>query len=533
MIDSYSKHLLPLKRYPALLTFLSALIIIVLCCSAFTPAWDTSDDATMSMIAHGYGIAAYSSPNLVFSNVVWGHIVRAIPTINGALGYSIATLTVLLVFGWAVMYFMLRLGVQYVTCLFAVALLLALPATFPQFTVNAGMLTVAAIVGWRVYAQQGGRTLLVIACLLAFVGFLIRDTEFLLVLGVALPLLPWKVLRERREMQAALLCLSVAIAAAAAFDHWSYSGPEWQPFKAFNKVRVPFTDYGAGERLKQHPEILSRYGYSANDIDLISNWFFVDPQIANPQVLSKMLEELDSLPTQAKKDVSSGFKNIRALLRPNLLTLLLPALLTLVVFPRWSVALSWVLLLLGVFAIGFMGRPEILRVYVPSLSLLLIAPLLHNRRTEKNFWYRVMPLILIFACAARVYVLIPSSLITKQTIENMQNDIQNSPTFIFNLADSFPSEYAVFPNNQHQRNVKVYSLDSFTFAPFSVASTEQSAGRGMLTRLQRGDEISIALAVPTYFNVLSIYCAEHLNGQWNWTQMQHLKALTAFNIRCG
>jgi hypothetical protein len=75
------------------------------------------------------------------------------------------------------------------------------------------------------------------------------------------------------------------------------------------------------------------------------------------------------------------------------------------------------------------------------------------------------------------------------------------------MAVSFPSEYAVFPYDQIHRKIKVYSLDAFTLAPFSVANVEYAADRGMLMLLRRGDEIPIALARPSYFRALNTYCA--------------------------
>ena len=289
------------KDRPAFLALILTTALIITLCLTFNPRWETNDDVAMSMIAHGYGLAAYGSPNLIFSNVLWGCLVRAIPTINGVLGYSVATLAVLLVAGWATLYFLLRLGVGYFTGLLAVALLITRSTLFPQFTVNAGLLTVAAIIGWQVYARWGGVGNLVIACLLAFFGYLIRYTEFFLVLGVALPLLPWRALRDRRQMQIAFLLLGVVIASAAAFDYWSYSGPEWQHFVELSPTRAPISDflnYGVGWHLKQHPEVMAHHGYSQNDIDLVSNWFFVDPQIADPKSLNAMLAELGPLPMQ-------------------------------------------------------------------------------------------------------------------------------------------------------------------------------------------------------------------------------------------
>ena len=45
-------------------------------CLFFEPRWETNDDVAMSMVAHGYGIAAVGMPNLIFSNVVWGYLVQ-------------------------------------------------------------------------------------------------------------------------------------------------------------------------------------------------------------------------------------------------------------------------------------------------------------------------------------------------------------------------------------------------------------------------------------------------------------------------
>ncbi len=532
MLVSVIKRVRGMGDQPALLTLMLMAGLTVLLCLAFDPRWGTNDDVAMSMIAHGYGLAAYGSPHLVFSNVLWGYLVRAIPAINGVLGYSIATLVVLLVTGWAMLYFLLRLGAGYLPGLLVVALIIARPTLFPQFTMNAGLLTVAAIIGWQVYARFGGVGNLAAACLLAFFGCLIRDAEFLLVLGVALPLLPWRALRERRQMQIAFLLLGVAIASAAAFDRWSYSGPEWQHFLEFNSARKPYTDYGASEYLKQHPEIMARHGYSQNDIDLVSDWFFVDPQIADPKSLNAMLTELGPLPMQ-DGSVQSGFAAIKALNDPVLLPLILPALLLLVLVPGRSVALAWGLCLAALFAIGVMGRPGMLRVYVPVVSLLLVAPVVVGKCKEGvGQWVAV--LTLLAACAGNAYIFIPHALISKQWIQQIQKDIHGLPTgAIVSWGQSFPFELAfpVLANDRNSRNIRLYGLDAFTFTPFSVATAEQTAGRGMIERLRTTAGIPI-IASPKRLELLRVYCAKRLNGQLRVAMAYQTPSLTVQQVRC-
>jgi MFS family permease len=532
-VASVSTFLRSLKGCPAFLAFLFSATLIGSICLAFVPCWERNDDVAMSMVAHGYGLATYGSPHLIFSNVLWGYLVRAIPTINGVLGYSLAAMTVLLVFGWATLYFLIRLGVGYLLGFLTVTLLIALPTLVPQFTVNAGLLTVAAIIGWQVYARLGGVGILVTACLLAFFGYLIRSLEFLLVLGVALPLLPWRALREQRQMQIAFLLLAVAMASASAFDRWSYSGPEWQHFEEFNLARLPYTDYGAGEHIKQHPEILARHGYSSNDMDLMANWFFVDPRIANPKSLNAMLAELGPLP-MLQGNVQFGFAAIKVFFNTKFLPFWLSGLILLVLMPRWSVALAWMFCLAVLFIIGVMGRTGVVRIYIPLMNLLFIAPLVGGKySTAARQW--LTKLTLILACAGITYQVVQMGLVSRQRIQQVQRDIQGLPaeTFVSFGSREFPYRFAfpVMANDLKSRNIRLYGLNSFSNAPFSVANAEQTAGSGMLERLQTTTGIPI-FASPKKLEILRIYCSEHLNGQLRGFVAYQTQTLTVNQVRC-
>lgn len=524
-----------LKELPAIHALAWTAGIITAICLAFEPCWETNDDVAMSMIAHGYGLAAYGSPYLVVPNVLWGYLVRSIPSVNGVLGYSIATLAILLAVGGATLYFLLRLGAGYITGLLAVALIIAQPTLFPQLTKNAGLLTAAAIIGWQVYARFGGVGNLVIACIFAFLGYLIRDKEFLLVLGVALPLLPWRALRERRQMQVAFLLLGIAIASAAAFNRWSYNGPEWSHFQGMDPNRSPitnFVNYGADWYLQQHPEIIARHGYSKNDVALIGNWFFVDPQIADLKSLEALLTELGPIPMQ-ENSVQSGIAALKTLADPMLLPLVLPALLLLVLAPSRKVMFAWVLCLAALFTIGVMGRPGQFRVYVPLVCLLFVAPHMFGGCKE-NIRQKIAALTLFAACVGNAYVLIPRALEVKQLIREAQMDISRLPAEpIFSWAQSFPFEF-VFPvlaNNPSSRNIRLYGLDSFTHAPFSVAAAEQAAGRGMVKRLQTEAGIPV-VASQERLELLRVYCRERLYGQLRGLAKQRLLSMVVYQVRC-
>ena len=521
-----------MRNWPVVFSLVWVAFLIAIVSFAFDPRWETNDDVVMSMIAHGYGLAAYGSPNLVFSNVLWGYLVRAIPAINDVLGYSIATLATLLVIGWAMMYFLLRLGAGYLASLLAVILILARPTLFPQFTINAGLLTVVAVMGWQVYARLGGGGNLMLACLLAFFGYLIRGNEFLLVLVVALPMLPWRALKERRQMQSAILLLIMAIVAAEAFDYWSYSGAEWQHFLEFNSVRIPFTDYSAGDIIKQNQYIMQRYGYSQNDINLVRDWFFVDTQIADPKSLNEMLAELGSIPMPGRS-VQSGLDALKALANPILLPLLLPAFVLLLLRPRKSVALAWAICLIAFFLIGIMGRPGILRIYVPLLSLLFIFPIAVNKYKE-GFRQWIVILTIFVACVGNAYVLVPQAQESMQWTDQVRKDIHYfpvGPTVAWGYSFPYEQAFPVLANDLGARKIALYGLDAFTYAPFSVAAVEHKSGRGVIRRLQSAEGVPV-IAYDNFVNELRIYCWERLRGRLRGGILGDAPWYEAQQLRC-
>lgn len=444
-------------------SFAAAAIFIFLLCFLFDPRWETNDDVGMSMVAHGYGIAAIGSPNLIFSNVLWGHLVRLIPEINGVLGYSIATLSVLVFVGTVLIYGLCRLGLGCVTAFSVLVLILARPVLFPQFTINAGLLMVGAIICWSLFERQNDKRVLVVGCLLAFCSYLVRSQEFLLVLIVALPLLPWRILLLQRAPKIAVLALVSAIAISAVIDHQAYLGSEWKSYNELNPVRAPFTDFGAGSYLKQRPDILERHGYSANDIDLISGWFFVDPNIANPGKLRAMLDELGPLPAQGNS-LTHAWLGVKTIWHPVLLPIVLTAFLLAVLYPGRQVLTVWSMCIAAVFVLGLLGRPGVLRVYIPLVSLLVITPFLAmgSGFLALGIWRHRLAVGVIFVAAlVNTSAVISESKTSGVASEHVRQGLKNFPTYpVVVWGDTFPFEYA-YPVLQSSQPAMHYRLYGF------------------------------------------------------------------------
>jgi hypothetical protein len=490
-----------------------------LLCSISSPIFDTNDDVHLSMIAHGYGIATGGSPRLVYSNVLWGYLIRWVPEIGGVPGYSLITLGILVVVGAVVIRSLLATGIGMAGAIAVLTLVLARAVLIPQYTINAGLLMVAAVVCWHRFDKQASdaRLALCAGCLLAYCSFLVRAQEFILVLGVALPLLPWRSLFLRWDAKVALILLLAAIGASSILDRFAYRDADWVAFNRLNAIRIPYNDFGAAEHLKERPEILRRYGYTANDVDLITNWFFEDPKIADPEKLRSMLRELGPLAFQAGS-VEKAWKGVSELgTSDKLLPIALAAALIAVMRPRRRTVGVWILCLGALFTLGLLGRPGVTRVYIPLVGLLLLAPFLDAGGVfpdcSKLRRWTVIGVVLV-ASLFNAQSVLGNSRGLQSWSEDIRAGLQHFPNDgVVVWGGNFPYEavYPVLGSSPNFRNLHLYLLDDFSLAPYSVATAARTSGHGFLDQLV--DARGVAVVVNDYgAGLLEIYCRDNLHG---------------------
>lgn len=492
------------------------LALLIALCTLREPQWESNDDVGMSMVAHGYGLAAVGSPNLIFSNVIWGHLVRSIPEIYSVRGYAIATIGSIFTFGVLVMFTLIKSGLsRYITS--AITLFLVVrPVLFPQFTINAGLLTLGGLLCWILYQSHQSKIALVLGALAAYVGYLIRSHEFLLVLLIAAPLLPWSMLSKDRVAQAIALALLLAIGGAIYADRQAYMGDDWKDFNELNLARAPLTDFGAGPMLKQRPDILEEFNYSTNDISLIQRWFFADRNIANTQNLNAMLTKLGPVP-DAELALVSGWDGIAAFAHPILLPYTFLAFSLLVLRPNKRLFLSWGISLLIFFVLGALGRPGVIRVYIPVLSLLIISPLvvsgvysdkslLLRRKLER--W-----VICVAALSGTISTFTASAEASVRANQVAQAYAVLPDQGITAWGAEFPYEliYRVLRPSELETDHRIQALGVFTWAPFSRAYAETIVGNGFVDMLRSSTGVMVIAGQP-HIDLLEIYCEEHFDG---------------------
>jgi hypothetical protein len=508
-----------------------SIIWVIVLCAIFNPRWETNDDVAMSMVAHGYGIADYGSPRLFFSNVVWGLIVRSLPSIDGVLGYSIATLMSLVLAGAAIVYFLLRVSVSTIASALVLIIVLMRPILFPQFTVTAGLLAVAAVLGLLAYQRNDSIFDLVAACSLAFFAYLIRDLELALVTAAALPLLDWRKLAMSRAARLAIGGLAICIAGAAIANIYAYSPPEWQTFRQQNSARAPLTDFAATKLILERPELLQSHGLSKNDIQLVGSWFFVDPRLSNPELLRSLVSGIPQQ-TVIERNLRSTFDAIYLPIGTKLFPLTLVAAVLLIIVLRVNLFAAWAIAAAAVVAIALAGRYPLLRVYYPLLALLISAPFAMEFRLRRWTYVPAMA-ALVAGIILNGQNLIDEAAASSRTMAQARQQKFRSSESTFVWGGEFPFEdaFPLFTREDDVRSTRIYGLGVLTLAPFSVATADERANRGLLVRLRSEAGIPL-IAGPTDLSLLNTYCMEHYGVPLRTELANRTELWTVRNASC-
>lgn len=224
-----------------------------------------------------------------------------------------------------------------------------------------------------------------------------------------------------------------------------------------------------------------------------------------------MFNKLGPLPKQ-NISISNGLTGIEGLWHPRLLPLTLAALLLSILTPSWRVASSWTLAISAVFLLGYLGRPSILRVYVPVVSLLVIAPFLCG--SISGWRKRLSAGILLIAALANTLPSFSASdainLQNTQIRENLKGFPQH-PVVAWGGGFPFVAAYPVLSPPPQSISYKFYALGVFTLAPFSTAYKEEQVGNHLIDNFTQGEGINI-IASDQKMKLLETYCKEHFQG---------------------
>jgi len=221
-------------------------------------------------------------------------------------------------------------------------LIFARPFVFPQFTLTSGLLAVAGFVSLSLFLVKRHWSYLLLALIVMSLSFLMRSQEFFLVALVATTLLPLRTLASNRALISTVCAFVLFMIVVTYVDPASYSSDSWSYFNELNPLRAAFTDFIMTQAVQAHPDVMARYGFTQNDINLLENWFFADKTIANPEASQNILADIGA--TKLRHNyLEDGISSVQALYSRRLIPVLLSILALALIFKskRLLVALTF------------------------------------------------------------------------------------------------------------------------------------------------------------------------------------------------
>ncbi len=349
--------------HPGIASLTVTLLYFILCLLIFRPGYETDDDIGIISIASGY-LGGQPTPFLVFSNVVWGFLLKALYQLPTRINWEIWLFLFLnFVSVWALIHlFMTRpwsrgmraMGVLTVLVVDAYFLLNINFTSMAAFASLAGLCLVVAVTRrdasfspW----QAGLGIFMVLA------GSLIRIESSLIVLALLLPavILLFKSFHLRRL----ILSLGILVALVAGgylFDRLYVSSfPDWAAFNTYNLTRSMLHDT---PRLANMGGTIREVGWSENDLVMFTHWFFPDPAVYSLQNLEYLVAHVPDTRPSLPGIAATFFHQLLSLASiPYLLAILLtwlagfysirwkrvapPLFVLLILFTLLSLYLSW------------------------------------------------------------------------------------------------------------------------------------------------------------------------------------------------
>jgi hypothetical protein len=464
------------------------------------------------MRTHGYGAGGKSTVFIQSSNVIWGYFIKILPSsVLGVPGYSLATFLILFFFLMSICLFGIINKINkenLIIIILTIILILFDPIISPQFTINAGLITIAGLLFLRIYFQFNQIKYLLFSFICFFLGFIIREKMFYATIFVGFFFIVNKKFFNRKFFFLSFLFIAI-LASAKHYNNQMYNQEELKKYLEFQKARVFWIDYKGFSFLNK--EIRNKHKFTENDIFLLNNWFFIDSYLADPERLNRMRADMPAIINEKKGNIKVG---IEFLWNQRILPLSLCAFLILLLFPSFRLGLSWLMLFIIIIYIAHEGRPAIYRVYVPLLTVLIIIPVLELiiKDAIRNKVYIIISVIFICNNINLYNSIFNHTQISKQSKEFHQEDFKflNQVDYVVTWGSVFPHTiaYPVFPKKIF--DFRQYGLGTGTLNPYSVSQIEENNNNGFIKNL-KSDKGLFIWANDTLMSSLQIYCSEHHN----------------------
>jgi hypothetical protein len=514
--------------------------LVLIACIVLDPVFQTNDDVTMAMRVHGFGQFTVPTPYIVYSNILWGYILYALPPIAGYLAYAWVYVVLMIFYSWSITYYLLRTTLPTLIALCMSALILIQPLVILQFTSLAGFLSLVSMLAlWQYTRTPSGWLLLVLLCS-GVAALMIRTIMFPLIGFIALPLFwqQWRLLRTDRKLLFALVGLLGFAVFAMLLNGWAYQQtPEMARFHNLYRTYQPFFNNGATSVFHANPELLAASPYTAQDVTLIALRFLVPGILTDLDALRLLIANFRLWPPQTETIVPVIRTSFSSLF--NGYTSLIVITTTLLYIQTRTVR-QWMFVVLfacAVLMICLSGRVVHGRVLYPLFSAVFVFSVLliqqHGRAKKSNS--RLMMLGLIGLLVVQFQDVQRTSVSFAFSRRQLTKDMAQIPDKPYLVWGATPLAYnALYPLaalRTDQTPLTHYTLALSAIQPRSVFYEAVQNGYDLNAAL-RSDEGVYAIMNPNFAGALTPYCKKHLNATFTREVIWKRKVLTLQRIRC-
>ena len=510
----------------------SALLIpllpLLLAHLVFVPVYRTNDDVGMNMLAAGVGFTSEPTPLLIFSHHWLGHVLNlAYSVLPGVPWYHLYGILALYVAGAVFVWVSLHRKISVTRLLLLVLYFITFGLLFAvstHFTIASASCAMAASLLWHdrvAHDERFGLPALAVFLALWLASALIRYQSAILIFLLAAPAFAFHGFRMARGASKAagwnrfavmvLLPMGGAGLLVAGLS-WSHvnryaSDPGWKDYVRTGHSISGLIDYGRGSVepadrwvLDPHgrPALMDRAygdsaysvgeqaaGWSANDYNMMMEWFFADPEVYSEEKLRLVLEGLPGAEF-------GKLESVRRMRRDHHLVLLLamtllPIILVVRSRPAWARCGITLLGVLGVLAyLVFVLDRLPSWVYQPIFAFLCSHAILSTGHEpllsvsgKVRSWTAIAVLAITLLPLPTTWLILRNGSRNATTVNTALKSalsvIESEPDFLYVVwGSSFPYEW-ILPSDDMQlfRNMRIYSVGGDTRGAFNAVRLEQ------------------------------------------------------------
>ena len=510
------------------LTFNSLFLLV---CGFLQPIWYRNDDLVIAFLSKGINLSDKSVYTTYDTNILLNYLYAKFPNILNIMPYSIIQYVLMLISMNLILSIILRNSDKRVY-IFVVFTMVTIPTLLnPTFTITAGWVAIASLMFCQQAIRENNDWKLIAGTILLVISSLIRDevTLIIFVIFVILLLINIEMFKFDIVKMSILSFTMLAILATQLINRSTYKNDQFQFGQDFAKnISYPINDYGADILLENNPQLLSKYGYSINDIKLIRNYFNVDKNLVNPQRVGQLLNEVGWKSAFLHINKERIEDQLKGILDKNIYGFYTLLFLLILLLKNTSASRRILVIALFILLILILrGRIEGFVTFLIALSCILFQ---RNNFDIKTKTFPILVLAILSSLTFYTFKMHFQKIEDSKVARDSFNKLAAKD--FWNWGGSFPTQliYPVFDSKNWNNELRIKDMGWSTYIP-ETNSFESLNNIGFIGELNSVNGVNFS-AINFHLPLLERYCFEHFGSKSQVLITDNHPFITIYNATC-